>query len=242
MRSIPFASKITSEAPQGDRAVSDDDLRKIIRSIWSDGVMAVNPDGSDLQVQAAYGMTVRVMPGGCIISGAIGREDNIRPITIDDAHPTLKRIDRIVARFDLSESQRNIEIYKKVGTPSTTPVAPELVRQPNFYELALADVYIGAGVSEITNNAVLDQRANKELCGYVLPAFPMDFDLSEISTRWQELLESAVEGTAAGNLQNSINKLRRDIRTADISVIDVHINSPSLESELIDYFGSNISV
>ena len=70
----------------------------------------------------------------------------------------------------------------------------------------------------------------------------MSFDLSEISTRWQELLQSAVEGTAAGNLQNSINKLRRDIQTADMNVIDVHINSPSLESELIDYFGSNISV
>lgn len=242
MKSIPFASKITSEAPQGDRAVSDDDLRKIIRSIWSDGVMAINPDGSDLQVQTAYGMTVKVMPGGCIIGGAIGREDNIRPITIDDAHPTLKRIDRIVARFDLSESQRNIEIYKKVGTLSTTPVAPELVRQPNFYEIALADVYIGAGVSGITNNAVLDQRGNNELCGYVMPAFPMSFDLSEISTRWQELLQSAVEGTAAGNLQNSINKLRRDIQTADMNVIDVHINSPSLESELVDYFGSSISV
>lgn len=242
MKSIPFASKITSEAPQGDRAVSDDDLRKIIRSIWSNGVTAVNPDGSDLQVQAAYGMTVKVMPGGCIIGGAIGREDNIRPITIDDAHPTLKRIDRIVARFDLSESQRNIEIYKKVGTPSTTPVAQELVRQPNFYEIALADVYVDAGVSGITNNAVLDQRGNNELCGYVMPAFPMSFDLSEISTRWQELLQSAVEGTAAGNLQNAINKLRRDIQTADMNVIDVHINSPSLESELVDYFGSSISV
>lgn len=241
MKSLPFESKF-DENPQGDRSIDDSTIRDIIKTVWSNGVAVVNPNGSDLQVQAANGMTVRVMPGGCIIEGAIGRESSIRTIGIDAAHPSLKRIDRIVARLDLSESSRNIELYKKVGTPSTTPTAPELVTQSNYYEIALADVYVGAGVGEITSNAILDQRANKELCGYVLPAFPMDFNLSEISTRWQELLESAIEGTAAGNLQNSINKLRRDIRTADINVIDVHINSPSLESELVDYFGSNISV
>ena len=241
MRSLPFESKF-DENPQGDRAVDDSIIRDVLKTVWSNGVAVVNPDGSDLQVQAANGMTVNVMPGGCIIEGAIGRESGIRTISIDAAHASLKRIDRIVARMDLSESSRNIELYKKVGTPSTTPAAPELIRQPNYYEIALADVYIGAGVNEITSNAILDQRADKELCGYVLPAFPMSFDLAEISTRWQELLESAVEGTTAGQLQRAINKLRRDIRTADMNVVDVHINSPSLESELVDYFGADITV
>lgn len=241
MKSLPFESKFDVN-PQGDRAVDDSTIREIVKTVWSNGVTVVNPNGSDLQVQAANGMTVNVMPGGCIIEGAIGREDSIRSINIDAAHASLKRIDRIVARLDLSESIRNIELYKKNGTPSTTPTAPELVTQPNYYEIALADVYVGAGVSEITSNAILDRRANKELCGYVVPAFPMSFDLAEISIRWQELLESAVEGTAAGQLQRAINKLRRDIRTADMNVVDVHINSPSLESELVDYFGADITV
>lgn len=241
MKSLPFESKFDVN-PQGDRAVDDSTIREIVKTVWSNGVAVINPNGSDLQVQAANGMTVNVMPGGCIIEGAIGRESAIRAITIDAAHASLKRIDRIVARFDLSESSRNIELYKKVGTPSTTPAAPELVRQPNYHEIALADVYVGAGVSEITSSAILDQRANKELCGYVLPAFPMDFNLEEISTRWQELLESAVEGTAAGQLQNAINKLREDIVNARIGVSDVHIANYSLESELVDYFGGSIRV
>lgn len=241
MISIPFQSKFDVN-PQGDRAVDDSTIRDVVKTVWSNGVAVINPNGTDLQVQAANGMTVNVMPGGCIIEGAIGRESSIRTISIDAAHASLKRIDRIVARMDLSESSRNIELYKKVGTPSTTPAAPELIRQPNYYEIALADVYIGAGVNEITSNAILDQRANKELCGYVLPAFPMDFNLTEISTRWQELLESAVEGTAAGQLQNAINELRSDIQSARISMTDVHIANYSLESELVDYFGSSISV
>ncbi|WP_455046636.1 hypothetical protein [Mogibacterium timidum] len=241
MKSLPFESKFDVN-PQGDRAVDDSTIREVVKTVWSNGVAVVNPNGSDLQVQAANGMTVNVMPGGCIIEGAIGREPSIRAITIDAAHATLKRIDRIVARFDLSESLRNIELYKKVGTPSTTPTAPELVKQSNYYEIALADVYVGAGVSEITSNAILDQRANKELCGYVLPAFPMNFDLSEISTRWQELLEGAVDGTAAGRLQRAIVRLRADIVEAKIGLDDVHINNASLESELVAYFGSSIRV
>ena len=70
----------------------------------------------------------------------------------------------------------------------------------------------------------------------------MDFNLSEISTRWQELLESAVEGTAAGQLQNAINGLKSDIQSARISMTDVHINNASLESELVAYFGNSIRV
>lgn len=241
MKSLPFESKFDVN-PQGDRAVDDSTIRDVIKTVWSNGVAVINPNGSDLQVQAANGMTVNVMPGGCIIEGAIGRESSIRTISIDAAHTSLKRIDRIVARMDLSESSRNIELYKKVGTPSTTPAAPELIRQPNYYEIALADVYIGAGVNEITSNAILDQRANKELCGYVLPAFPMDFNLSEISTRWQELLESAIEGTAAGKLQNNINDLKTELQKLNASTSDVRIDNSSAENELAAFFGSSIRV
>nr|DAY29759.1 MAG TPA: Receptor Binding Protein [Caudoviricetes sp.] len=241
MKSLPFESKFDVN-PQGDRAVDDSTIRDVIKTVWSNGVAVINPNGSDLQVQAANGMTVNVMPGGCIIEGAIGRESSIRTISIDAAHTSLKRIDRIVARMDLSESSRNIELYKKVGTPSTTPAAPELIRQPNYYEIALADVYIGAEVNEITSNAILDQRANKELCGYVLPAFPMDFNLSEISTRWQELLESAIEGTAAGKLQNNINDLKTELQKLNASTSDVRIDNSSAENELAAFFGSSIRV
>lgn len=241
MKSLPFESKF-DENPQGDRAVDDSTIRDVVKTVWSNGVAVVNPNGSDLQVQAANRMTVNVMPGGCVIEGAIGRENSIRSISIDAAHASLKRIDRIVARLDLSESSRNIELYKRVGTPSTTPAAPELIRQPNYYEIALADVYVGAGVSEITSTAILDQRANKELCGYVLPAFPMNFDLAEISTRWQELLEGAVDGTAAGKLQRAIVRLRADIVEAKIGLDDVHIENHTLENQLVDYFGSSITV
>lgn len=241
MIALPLQSHFDSD-PNGDRAVSDSDIREVFKAVWSNGVTTVKADGSDMQVQAVGGMKVKVMPGGCVIEGALGRNTREETINIAQAHPSLKRIDRIVVRLDLSDSVRNMLIYKKEGTPSTTPIAPNLVQQPNYYELALADIYVGAGATDITSAVILDQRPDRELCGFVLPAFPTNFSLEAMTSRWQEILESAIDGTAAGSLQNSIEKLKSDIQGSNIGLRDVHINNASLESELVAFFGSSIRV
>lgn len=241
MIALPLQSHFDSD-PNGDRAVSDSDVREVFKSMWGNGVTTVKSDGSDLQIQPHSGMKVKVMPGGCVIEGAIGRQTNELTINISNSHPSLKRIDRIVARLDLSDSVRSIDVYKKEGVPSNTPVAPDLIKQPNYFEIALGDIYVGAGVTEITAAAILDQRPDRELCGFVLPAFPVNFSLEAITDRWQAILEGAVEGTAAGQLQNAINELRSDIQSSRISMTDVHINNASLESELVAFFGSSIRV
>ena len=199
-------------------------------------------DGSNLQVVANGGMTVSVMPGGCHIEGTRGYEQNKRNISIGAAHTSLKRIDRIVARMDDSDSVRSIEIYKKEGVPSTTPTAPELVRESNYYEIALADIYVMPGATEISNANIVDVRQDRELCGIVIPAFPTPMNLESITTQYVSLLESAVNNTAAGNLQNKIEKLRVDIVNSNINMKDIYINNPAVESELVAYFGTSIRV
>lgn len=215
MKSLPFISKITNEAPNGDRAVSDSDVREIIKTVWSNGVSLVSPDGSDLQVVADNGMSVKVLKGGCIILGAIGSQDKEMTIKISPAHSSLKRMDRIVARLDLSEPIRSIEIYLKEGTPSTTPVAPNLVQASNYYEIALADIRVKAGVKEIKNVDILDQRQNPEVCGFVQPAFPTNFDISAITDRYTELLSSALSGDVASKLNEKIESFRNNIILID---------------------------
>jgi hypothetical protein len=221
MKSIPFLSKITSDAPNGDRAVSDSDVRDIIKTIWSNGVTLVSHDGSDLQVVASNGMSVKVLRGGCVIIGAIGYQDEERIIKISTSHSSLKRIDRIVARLDLSEPVRSIELYLKEGTPSTTPVAPDVVKASNYCEIALADIRVNAGATEINNTDILDQRQNPEVCGFVQPAFPTDFDLSAITDRYTELLEAALSKTVAGALESKINAITNNtVLTGNTSVKD----------------------
>jgi len=239
MIALPLQSHFDSD-PNGDRAVSDSDVREVFKSIWGNGVTTVKSDGSDLQVQSHSGMKVKVMPGGCVIEGAIGRQTNELTINISNSHPSLKRIDRIVARLDLSDSVRSIDVYKREGVPSNTPVAPDLIKQPNYFEIALGDIYVGAGVSEITAAAILDQRPDRELCGFVLPAFPVNFSLEAMTSRWQSILEGAIDGTAAGKLQNSINELQKELQKLNASTDDVKIDNANAENELASFFGSSI--
>ena len=242
MISYPFISKTTPSDPYGDRAIDHKLEREFNKLCWSNGVFVTKNDGSELQVIAEGNMRVSILPGGCHIEGARGYEASKRNISISAAHSSLKRIDRIIARMDDSDSVRSIEIYKKEGVSSTTPTAPELVRESNYYEIALADIYVMPGATEITNTNIVDTRLDRELCGMVIPAFPTPLNLESISNQYVSLLQAAVSGTAAGNLQNKIDKLRTDVSNANISMTDVHINNTSLESELVAYFGSSIRV
>ena len=240
MISYPFISKTTPSDPYGDRAIDHKLEREFNKLCWSNGVFVTKSDGSELQVVAEDNMTVSILPGGCHIEGARGYEASKRNISISAAHSSLKRIDRIIARMDDSDSVRSIEIYKKEGVSSTTPTAPELMRESNYYEIALADIYVMPGATEITNANIVDTRLDRDLCGMVIPAFPTPLNLESISNQYVSLLQAAVSGTAAGQLQNAINELRADIQSARISMTDVHINNASLESELVAYFGSSV--
>jgi hypothetical protein len=70
-------------------------------------------------------------------------------------------------RLDKSVGVRRIVITKKSGTPSANPTAPALQRSGNIYELSLAQIAVGADVSEITQADITDERPNTELCGFV---------------------------------------------------------------------------
>ena len=230
MKSLPFISKVTNEAPNGDRAVSDSDVRDIIKTVWGNGVTLVSRDGSDLQVVASNGMSVKVLKGGCVIVGAIGYQDKERIIKISPSHSSLKRMDRIVARLDLSEPVRSIELYLKEGTPSTTPVAPDLVRASNYYEIALADIRVKAGATEINNTDILDQRQNPEVCGFVQPAFPANFDLSAITDRYTELLEAALTDTVAGKIQSTISQVESKVGEIQSTISQVESKQVTLKN------------
>lgn len=119
-----------------------------------------------LQVIADVNMRVVVKPGDGWINGHFLNNDSDYTLTLDNADGVLKRIDRIVMRLNHLTRTMN-EIIVKKGTFASTPVAPPLQRDTEYYELALADVYISAGATTITQANITDQRLNKDLCGIV---------------------------------------------------------------------------
>lgn len=211
MISYPFESQNTgtAEAPVYDRAITAEQERLFNKLRYVTGVFS-SPANS-LQVEAAGGMAVKVNPGGCHIEGAIGYQEEALTFALT-AGGSKARIDRVVARLNTTLPVRDIEIVVLEGTAATSPKAPTLTREPNYYEIALADIYIEAGVSSVGNRNITDQRGNADLCGFVVPAIPTPLDLSALYKQYQDALSeyldtvaSAIDGTLAGNLQNQIN-------------------------------------
>lgn len=202
-KSFPFESKKII-GNEWDRAITAQDERDFNKLCWGNGVF-INPiDG--LMVTAHGGMTVNVKPGGAIIEGAVFKESNNRQITLSPAS-SLARIDRIVLRFDTAEDRRDIDIYLKEGVAATNPVAQDLIRESNYYELAIADIYIPARATSIEAVNISDTRMDSNLCGWVVPAVEYRGLFDNL---WLQLrdsfgtVNSALSGTLAQDLKQEI--------------------------------------
>lgn len=147
----------------GDRKYSAEDWAAYFALFLSNGVFYSSADR--LKVTAYEGMKVKVGKGAGFIAGRMYMLEADTTITLDTADGALNRIDRIVLRCDYTNRRMTIAVKK--GSYSASPTAPELARDADAYELALADVYVAAGVVTITTANITDQRLNTALCGIV---------------------------------------------------------------------------
>lgn len=205
--SYPFESQNTGTASQPvyDRAITAENERQFNKLRYTNGVFIESALDDDLQVIPGNGMSVKVSKGGCHIEGALAYNDNAVTLSLEAANATLRRIDRVVARFNTSTNVRSIMVYVKTGTNATNPVAPLLQRESNFWEIGLADITIPAGATSISASNILDTRMDDSLCGRVLPAIPYITQLGSLYEQYQELVSSALSGTVAGQLEARIS-------------------------------------
>ena len=75
------------------------------------------------------------------------------------------RIDRVVLRWD--NVGRSISSAVITGIPAAVPVAPDLTRTADIYELGIADILVARGVVSVSADAITDTRMNPTLCGLV---------------------------------------------------------------------------
>lgn len=148
----------------GDRLYNAEDIGNYFVKLISDGVFQ-SPE-NNLQVTPSSEMTVSVAPGWGFIACHWLNSDTFRSLTLNGSNPSLNRIDRIVLRLD--RANRCMEIGILTGTPAGTPTAPSLTRTSNgIYELSLAQIYVAAGATAITEADITDERGNGSVCGYV---------------------------------------------------------------------------
>ena len=109
-------------------------------------------------------MGVFVRTGRCYVQGYYGWVTSNEALTVPTAHTTLPRIDRVVARLSVSVNQ-SVTFAVLTGTPATSPSAPALTRTSETYEISLARIAVGAGVTSITSANITDERGDATVCG-----------------------------------------------------------------------------
>ena len=168
-----------------DRTYTATLLSRIAGKCLSNGV--VPGDLNELRITVAYppAMKIVVSTGTAIINGRFCENDTAFPLNITAANASNPRIDRVVVRLS-AVTNRTIDIVVKAGTPASSPAAPALTRTSDVYEVSLASIAVGAGVSSIITANITDERGDPSVCGYTYShgsqSFPGDISMSATAT------------------------------------------------------------
>jgi hypothetical protein len=176
----------------GDRKYNDDSLERWLKKFFTSGVFE-----GDLQVLASSGMTVSIQPGYCNLFGKVGLFEVANSITLDAASSIYPRIDTIVV--ERTDADRVISLKKITGVysgDSPQPTAPIWSVSDGVYQLVLAQIYVGAGASAITQANITDTRALSSICGYITGTVE-EVDFSQFAAQFTAYFNEFKSGNQA---------------------------------------------
>lgn len=196
----------------GDRKYKSDLIATFFSKLFTNGVF-----NNELQVQANDNMTVTLKSGTAFINGYFYNNTVDKVINISLSDTEQSRIDSIVLRF--SKENRQIIADVLEGSYADNPVAPELTRNSNIYELRLCNISVNKQADSITTSMIEDCRFNSTDCGQVISAV-QQLDTTEIFAQYQAAFEALFEqmkgilsGDAAGELLVEINDIKSNMIT-----------------------------
>lgn len=134
-------------------------------SFIGNGVYAEHSNQLQVVAMSTPQMQVGVEKGQGWINGYWYENTDTMYLPIEVADGVLNRIDSIVLR--LGFAKRNMWLMVKKGTPAINPIAPEVTRTADYYDLQLATISIPASSIRITQAQIQDTRMNQDVCGWV---------------------------------------------------------------------------
>ena len=167
-----------------DRLYNADQMSNYFKGLITNGVYETVDDA--MIVKATTGMVVTVGKGRAIIDCKWINIDALVEVTLSAAHVTLNRYSAICVHLDVSN--RLMEIVSIDGTNATTPTKPVPENTSPDKYLVLAYVYVGAGVTAITQSNITDTRG-QSVCGWVTGLIEQ-VDTSQLFLQWQTAFET----------------------------------------------------
>lgn len=170
---------------QYDRVYVAEQFAAYFASFIGNGVFG--DSARQLEVIANNDMTVTVTPGKAWINGwwFSSTENHVETISLADG--VLNRIDCVVLRWDNTERNMYFKVIK--GVPSNSPVKPSLIRNADYYDLALCYVSVEKGISKILQKDIIDCRLDKTVCGIVTGVI-QQADTTDIFKQYIDYLNS----------------------------------------------------
>jgi len=159
-----------------DRLYDALQLSKFMEGIITDGVMA--NIGNKLNTVQNSGMGIFVGSGKAWFNNTWTYNDANISLTVTASHPTLNRIDSVVLEVDTSTGVRANVIKMIDGTAGSSPVQPTLTDTSTKFYKRLANIYVGAAVTQILT-ANITIKVGTVDCPYCLMA---TWDATSIQT------------------------------------------------------------
>ena len=202
----------------GDRTYDADSFAEWLRKFFTSGVFS-----GDLQVTAAGGMTVTLGPGYANLDGKVRFFETSQNFTCAAANSTYPRIDTVV--IERNDTDRQIIAKLVTGAYSgNTPSPTAPIWDNGVYQLVVAQILIGAGVTAVTQQDITDTRSDPDVCGLIAGTVQemdfsqftaqfdewfADFQQSEAADfdEWFDEIKGQLDEDAAGHLQNEIDDL-----------------------------------
>ena len=196
-----------------DRAYDSNDFANYFAALVGNGV--VYDVSTALKVLTSSGMNVSMQAGAAFLLGRKYENTAALTLAIGTANGALPRVDRIVIKLD--KTARTIAAYVLAGTPASTPTAPAITQGVDVFEISVAQVYVGAGVSSITPTDITDERLDTTVCGIVtgliqqIDAATLFDQLEAQFNLWFASIQGQLSGDPATSLQLQVDALENQI-------------------------------
>lgn len=173
-----------------DRRYDATQISAIFDGIIRDGVYAAL--GDSLMVNEHADMTVAVGTGRAWFNHTWTYNDALLLLTLDMANALYPRYDVIYLEVNEDDESRSNSVAILKGTPASSPVIPELTNTDYVHQYPLAVIEVGAGVTEIGQDAITNMVGTDD-CPFV--TCPLEYiSTSDLIQQWIDQWEDVLSG------------------------------------------------
>lgn len=225
----------------GDRKYNAEQMTYPYARIVSDGVFASSNGNltTDLQVVADGNLIVRVKKGDGMFRGKWGKLDTDELFTVPSANVNYNRVDSIVVRID--NTTRSGTITYKVGQANLLENPVDLINTSDVKEYRLANIFVHANATEITQSDITDTRPTSE-CGIVTNLL-QNSDISATYLQWQsqfyDWLNHLKETVATATIVTSLTSNYRTTVDGE-TIIPIQISRYAVETDILQVYINGI--